>query len=157
MRWCSVQAGDLAAYTELLERLVAHAAADAADRKGWRPLHVACDAGNYTAVSALLAHDSAAVAAATVRRSRSHTILLFASLFGLLFCFSFLFFSVPETLAPAHAKAIRRAQSLGWRPLLATSGGEAAAGRRERGEQQAATRTRGAAATIRASLSRTRR
>lgn len=60
-----VQVGDLAPYTELLEDILDAGAKHTPDHKGMLPLHTACNAGNYTAVSTLLEHQSDALTART--------------------------------------------------------------------------------------------
>ena len=52
----------------MLEALLEREPTIVADANGWRPLHVACDAGNHTAVSQLLADAPGQVSVGTVRR-----------------------------------------------------------------------------------------
>jgi len=51
-----IQVGDLVPYTDVLEKILDRNAECKPDKKGLVPLHTACEAGNYTAVSSILEH-----------------------------------------------------------------------------------------------------
>ena len=64
------QGGDLAALTEMVELLYEKGATSKADKRGYLPLHMACESGNYTAASLILEHEPDVVNAKTVRAAR---------------------------------------------------------------------------------------
>lgn len=64
-----LQVGDLAPYTEALELFYDKGVVSSVDQKGLLPLHTACEAGNYTAVSTILEHEPDIISKGTVRNS----------------------------------------------------------------------------------------
>ncbi len=92
-------ANDLAPYTDVLETLFELGAdAGLTDLKGWLPLHEACNAGNYTAVSALLQNSPDAVSTGTVREPEiAHTQTEKNPIFSFFFFF-FSFFPLSHLL-----------------------------------------------------------
>jgi ankyrin repeat protein len=94
-------ANDLAPYTEVLEALFDRGAEATPDSKGWMPLHVACDAGNYTAVAAILQSAPDGVSVGTVRSTKKKKLRFFFFFFFFFFFLLTAFFFVATWLAPA--------------------------------------------------------
>jgi hypothetical protein len=62
-----LQAGDLGPFTDALDALYERGGTSTVqDQKGYLPLHVACETGNYTAVSTILEHEPDIISKGTV-------------------------------------------------------------------------------------------